>query len=210
MTDPKATFAELVRFYRKKRRFTQEELAVKASIATSYITLLETGKRTQPGWKTVTGLANALGIKGKERRAFLKSAGYTEDIVGKTKIDLTPPIFQKLADFLNTSPQDPTNWEKLRDFQSEFSGEAAEKGILKDRNQTQKINDLLTIGYCSTPKNVGPKKGSKKAHDALLIKLSNQVRELVEIFVDGSLPIKKRIGLAEEMLSFLKWKLRER
>lgn len=55
-------FAAAVRAQREKRKLTQEELAARAGISISYVSMLERGNRTPP-LDTVGAVAKALNVK---------------------------------------------------------------------------------------------------------------------------------------------------
>jgi transcriptional regulator with XRE-family HTH domain len=191
-----------------RNELTQEETGVKAGISISYITLLETGRRKKPGWKTVASLAKVFGLKGSERRAFIRSAGYSEDIIGQTTVDLSPPVLKKLSRFLTLPAGSPEGPAMLRESLSSLEAIAAEKGLPYRHRKAIKFARMITTGYFSSGKDIYPLKhqgkGGTKERE---IQLADRVREVIEIFVDGSIPIDKRIALAEELISYLKWKI---
>ena len=55
------TVAENIRALRAKRQLSQQEVAKKAKISVSYVSMLERGERTPP-LETVETLAKALGV----------------------------------------------------------------------------------------------------------------------------------------------------
>lgn len=58
-------FGEVIRELRKKKRFSQEDVAFESGLDRSFISLLETG-RQQPSLITVFQLAKALGVTAGE------------------------------------------------------------------------------------------------------------------------------------------------
>lgn len=58
-------FANRLKKMRRRAEITQEELAVKTRLSTTFIGLLETGQR-RPSFKSLQKLASALGIKAKD------------------------------------------------------------------------------------------------------------------------------------------------
>lgn len=58
---PDAALAALLKRLRKEREITQEQLAFDAGITASALSRIERGLN-DPGWTTVTRIANALGI----------------------------------------------------------------------------------------------------------------------------------------------------
>jgi predicted ATPase/DNA-binding CsgD family transcriptional regulator/DNA-binding XRE family transcriptional regulator len=67
-------FGDLLRRCRLAAEMTQEELAERAGLSRRGISDLERGARTHPHRETVTMLAEALGLDGRERAAFMQRA----------------------------------------------------------------------------------------------------------------------------------------
>lgn len=61
MTKVQKRLAENIKFYRKQKRMTQEELAEKAGTATNYIGTIEIGKKF-PSPQMIVRIANALEV----------------------------------------------------------------------------------------------------------------------------------------------------
>lgn len=75
MMDPlPPPFAELLSSHRGTADLTQEELAARAGLSVSAISLLERGVRTAPRASTVARLAAALDLGQAERREFVSAA----------------------------------------------------------------------------------------------------------------------------------------
>jgi transcriptional regulator with XRE-family HTH domain len=72
---PKPAVGELLRDWRRRRRWSQLELAVEAEVSTKHLSFLETG-RSQPSREMVLRLAERLEVPLRERNALLLSAGY--------------------------------------------------------------------------------------------------------------------------------------
>jgi transcriptional regulator with XRE-family HTH domain len=68
------TFGTLLRRHRQAAALSQEALAERARVSVAAVSALERGKRSVPRLETVGLLAEALGLAGKERRAFLAAA----------------------------------------------------------------------------------------------------------------------------------------
>src|SRR5579872_2596608 len=68
------SFAGLLRSLRVGAGLTQEELASRAAISHYAISALERGIRTRPHAQTVSLLADALGLEGPPREAFVGEA----------------------------------------------------------------------------------------------------------------------------------------
>lgn len=69
ITKKDLTFANRLRRLRRKADLTQEELAEKTRLSTTFIGLLETGKR-KPSLKSLQKIASVLGLKGKDLLPF--------------------------------------------------------------------------------------------------------------------------------------------
>ena len=70
----RSTFGDLLRSHRFAAGLTQEALAERAGLSRRGISDLERGARTHPHRETVTMLAAALGLDGRERAAFMQRA----------------------------------------------------------------------------------------------------------------------------------------
>jgi transcriptional regulator with XRE-family HTH domain len=68
------TFGTLLRRSRQAAALSQEALAARAGVSTDAVSTLERGKRSLPRLETAGLLADALGLAGEERRAFLAAA----------------------------------------------------------------------------------------------------------------------------------------
>ena len=209
MSTPLASFAQLVRHYRLKSGLTQKQTADKANISASYMTLFETGRRKKPGWRTVADLAKTFRLKGNERRAFIRSAGYSEDIIGKTTVDLSPPLLKALSRFLSLPAGSPAGMIALQESLKRVEAIVGEKGLSRRHKKAVKLAQMITSGFFSTAlDNTSDKMRQKKGGTKELeIVLANRLREILEIFVEGSIPIGKRIVLADELISYLQWKI---
>jgi transcriptional regulator with XRE-family HTH domain len=67
-------FAELLTNHRGGASLTQEELAARAGLSVSAISLLERGARTAPRARTVARLADALNLDAADRQEFASAA----------------------------------------------------------------------------------------------------------------------------------------
>ena len=199
MNTPKASFAQLVRHYRLKSGLTQKQTADKAGLSTCYITLLETGRRNKPGWRIVVGLAKVFRLKGNDRRAFIRSAGYSEDIVGKTTVDLSPPLLKALSRFLSLPAGSPDGKAALQESLKRVEAVVGEKGLSPRQKKAVKLAQIITSGFFSTTldrKNdkIRKKKGATKySHltyiEALNLRLEVMDSTALSICMDHKLPI---------------------
>jgi transcriptional regulator with XRE-family HTH domain len=75
VAEPKQAVGTLLRDWRRRRRFSQLELACEAGVSTKHLSFLETG-RSQPSREMVLRLAEQLEVPLRERNALLLAAGY--------------------------------------------------------------------------------------------------------------------------------------
>jgi transcriptional regulator with XRE-family HTH domain len=68
MAKTKSIFGPRLRALRKRSTYTQEELAARAGITTTYLAMLERGERESPSWEIVVKLAESLGVSTEEFR----------------------------------------------------------------------------------------------------------------------------------------------
>jgi transcriptional regulator with XRE-family HTH domain len=209
MENAVATFAQLVRHYRQQKGLTQQQLAEQAGLSTSYMTLLETGRRTRPSWRTVISLAKAFRLNSADRRAFMRSAGYSEDLASKTTVDLSPPVMKKLSQFLSLPAGSPEGPSVLRESLDLLESLAVEKAMPRNNRKAIKAARMIMTAFFSTPRDdrIEGKRSPKGKKESSEIVLADRLRELINVFVDGTIPIERRISIAEELASFLKWKM---
>lgn len=75
LTAPAATAGNLLRHWRQRRRLTQMELSLRASVSSRHLSFVETGRST-PSRAMLLGLAEHLDVPLRERNALLTAAGY--------------------------------------------------------------------------------------------------------------------------------------
>ena len=78
------SFAELLEEFRNLRGMSKKDLALKADLAPSYISLLISGGRTAPSEETIQALADALGLNTESHSLLRKAAGYTSNPTSHT------------------------------------------------------------------------------------------------------------------------------
>lgn len=86
----KRTLGEEITFQRKKKGYTQEELAEISGVSRGHLSQIELGRKT-PGEKTLAKLEDALGLPFMylQRSAKKKKTGETvEEIIRDIKLDL--------------------------------------------------------------------------------------------------------------------------
>lgn len=69
------TFAATLRRYREDRGLRQYQLADRAGVSRTAVSLFELGQR-MPSLPTMRRLADALALTPRERRALIEAAGY--------------------------------------------------------------------------------------------------------------------------------------
>lgn len=69
------TFGDILRGWRKVRRFSQMELALAANVSTRHLSFIETG-RAQPGYDLILRLADVLDLPLRHTNSLLVAAGY--------------------------------------------------------------------------------------------------------------------------------------
>jgi transcriptional regulator with XRE-family HTH domain len=68
-------FGDILRHWRKVRRFSQMDLALAANVSTRHLSFVETG-RSQPGYDLVLHLAEVLNLPLRHTNSMLVAAGY--------------------------------------------------------------------------------------------------------------------------------------
>lgn len=71
---PQATFGEMMRHWRARRRLSQLDLALEAGVSTRHISFVETG-RSSPSRAMVLRIASALDVPAREQNQLLMAAG---------------------------------------------------------------------------------------------------------------------------------------
>jgi transcriptional regulator with XRE-family HTH domain len=85
----------LLRYFRKQQDMTQQEVASRAGIATSYIGLIEQGQRgTRLGRDKTRSLAQALNLNLDETEMLYRAVGHLED--GERLFDGGPGVVQAI------------------------------------------------------------------------------------------------------------------
>ena len=79
MRGGEGTFGALLRRYRRRAGFSQEELAARSYVSVRAVSDLERGVNALPRLHTAIALADGLGLQGAERRAFERHARPSED-----------------------------------------------------------------------------------------------------------------------------------
>jgi transcriptional regulator with XRE-family HTH domain len=95
-TGPRATFGDLVRYWRRVRAMSQLDLAVAAATTPRYMSFVETG-RSEPSREMVLRLAGALDVPLRERNGLLVAAGFAPIY---PEHDLDDPAIQQVMSAL--------------------------------------------------------------------------------------------------------------
>ena len=117
-TNSAAPFGELLKRYRLAAGLSQEELAERAGLSPRGVSDLERGARTQPRPGTVRLLADALGLGGDDRAAFVAAARRTSALTetptasdssseGATDSSEPPHLLLPIGGFLGALPDSP-------------------------------------------------------------------------------------------------------
>lgn len=85
ITMTRSAAGELLRDWRRRRRLSQLELAIRANISTRHLSFLETG-RSAPSREMVLQLADQLDLSLRERNRLLMAAGYAP-VYSETPLD---------------------------------------------------------------------------------------------------------------------------
>src|SRR6185503_4100742 len=80
-----AGFGDLLREWRRRRRLSQLDLALEASVSARHLSFVETG-RAKPSRELVLHLAEQLEVPLRERNALLLAAGFAP-VYGETPLD---------------------------------------------------------------------------------------------------------------------------
>lgn len=75
-------FSEILKFWRKSRRFSQMDLALEANVSTRHIAFLETG-RARPSPDMIDKLGDALKIPLDARNTMFNKAGFSNRYAGR-------------------------------------------------------------------------------------------------------------------------------
>lgn len=75
-------FGQVIRKLRKARKMTQLDVALEADVDLSYVSMLETGKKTNPSSETVQKLAEALRLYGVLLEIFKREAAMARGMLG--------------------------------------------------------------------------------------------------------------------------------
>jgi transcriptional regulator with XRE-family HTH domain len=138
--DLDAKIGPLVRKWRKQRKLSQMELALRAGTSARHLSFVETG-RAQPSRDMILRLADQLGIAAPERNALLLAAGYA-------------PVYDSAA---TGAPPDPgailRALTRLVDGREPYPTFVVDAG--KNVRLTNRSTDLLLDGVA--PELLGPK-----------------------------------------------------
>jgi transcriptional regulator with XRE-family HTH domain len=200
------SFAEVIRHHRLKAGLTQVELARKAGAADSYVTLLETGRRRNPGRRLVEAFAAALGLTKTERAEFLAAAHYTSQPVLRDLPKTAHPLVEAVQELLALPPESAQLSTAIRRVVGELLGAAVTRKAGYEDRRLLRAAALTGMGYFHRAPGSPGQKPSSSGLTAKQAKLGARLWELLAILVDGRVPITKRLGLADELVSLARWK----
>lgn len=96
MIQATSTFGELLRHWRRVRRFSQLELALQADISSKHVSFLETG-RNRPSRDMILRLTQAMDLPLRDRNALLNAAGFT---AAYAESELSSPLIEQAGEAL--------------------------------------------------------------------------------------------------------------
>jgi transcriptional regulator with XRE-family HTH domain len=102
MHDPASSPGERLRSWRLRAGLTQEELAEKSGLAAGAVQALERGARRAPYPRTLSVLADGLGLSADERAAFVASAAPRAGAVAERPVGRSSPLPQSNVPALRT------------------------------------------------------------------------------------------------------------
>jgi transcriptional regulator with XRE-family HTH domain len=140
-------FGEIIRHHRLKAGLTQVELARKAGAADSYVTLLETGRRRNPGRKVVENFADALGLTGAERAKFFAAAHYATQPVFRDLPKTAHPLVEAVQVLLSLPPESAQLSTAIRRVVGELLGAAVTRKAGPGDRRLLKAAALTGMGY---------------------------------------------------------------
>lgn len=208
------TFAELLRDYRLKSGLSQEILAERVGVNRAYIAMLETGRRRNPSRQKLAAIIRAFGLSDSESQQIVAALG---DCTLPSPTSVTPrsPVLEALEEFLALPASSPLAREKIGELYKRLSAILSERGATRQQKKETRWLQLVTKGYMYTApdgRQSGGKKAGAKQKSRLPrsqkdeFRMGDRLRSLLEIFVDGRIHVSKRAALAEELLSFARWR----
>lgn len=209
------SFSQLLRSYRIKRNLTQRVLAKKVGVTRSYIALLEQGMRRNPSRRVLLKIAEVLDLsRSKEYELFLAAQKAAPSIPLMARSGSL--VLDALAEILALPRDSLLVWDKLTKVFEHLTAMLSEQDFTRKQRKKANMLSLITQGYAySGPAGKGRgkqpkrKKVSTSRSQRDKARIANQLHSLLEIFVDGRIPISTRAALAEELLSLAKSRCHE-
>lgn len=209
-----STFAELLRDYRLKSGLSQEGLAERIGVNRAYIAMLETGRRRNPSRQKLAAMVTSLGLSDAESLQIAAALGERMP-PNQTRVVPSSPVLEALEDLLALPANSPLVREKITEVYKRLSAVLSERGATLQQKKETRWLQLVTAGYMYTApegRQAGGRKAGTKPNARLPrsredeFRMGDRLRSLLEIFVDGRVHISKRAALAEELLSFARWR----
>jgi len=212
-----STFAELLRDHRLKAGLSQEDLAERIGVNRAYVAMLETGRRRNPSRQKLTAIVAALGLSDAESQQVAAALG---DRVPPNPTSPVPrsPVLAALEDLLALPANSPLGREKITEVYKRLSAVLSERGATPQQKRETRWLQLVTAGYMYTApegRQAGEQKAGTKRKTRLPrsqedeFRMGDRLRSLLEIFVDGRIPISRRVALAEDVLDYARWQLQK-
>lgn len=212
-----STFAELLRDHRLKAGLSQEDLAERIGVNRAYVAMLETGRRRNPSRKTLAALVAALSLSEAETQQVAAALGERVPPNPTSSVQRSP-VLAALEELLALPVHSPLIREKITELYKRLSGVLSERGATGQQKKEARWLQLVTQGYAYTAPE-GRRAGGRKAVAKPKARLSrskedefrmgDRLRSLLEIFVDGRIPISRRVALAEDVLDYARWQLQK-
>lgn len=201
-----SNFAQFLRHYRLENGITQPALAKAAGVSPSYITLLEAGKRRNPSRQVAVRLADSLNLGQGERIAFLAAAHYLPERELVAPSTPEPPLLAAFRRFLSSPEGSPEAADEIRRVLKELLATASQKGVPQVKKEMQGIG-LLIRGYFHRQDDaVGEKRNRQRLSQRQIDRLGAKLLTLSKILADGTIPVERRLRIADELISFARWK----
>ncbi len=143
-------FTKLLDKFREEQEISKKDLAIRAGLSASYISLLIRGERRAPSIETVKALADALNLDSVNRTLLLKAAGYLSHSDSSTVIvPLEGTFYQKDgSEPYNDAPKE--EWGNAPDVRAFYGRkqelEKLEQWIVDDHCRVVTVTGLGGIG----------------------------------------------------------------
>ena len=193
------SFSELLRHHRLERGLTQSELASTAGLSTSYVTLMETGRRDNPSWSTVSAVVAALGLPKRETEALYQAAGYPP-ASGTSPRPAVPthPVLSTLEKYLSLPSNSPESLDVLRRAIDELLARASQRRERSQEKEEVRRFGLERLAYFHREP---PREARLSRTRRLEMRIATHLKGLADVFADPRIPLDRRVALARDVLA---------